>query len=133
MWSAHLGLHLATSASSLSPMLHHAYADLGGMAGGTNFSSPHAMAAVMAMSRPVDTMLVPGAKGFSVLSLQVWALDVGLLWSLYAGWKIAGQMATSQKARLAMFAIWAAGGAAMYAACIWLCTQPMQMRGMGMG
>ncbi len=91
------------------------------------------MADIMTIRRPVDLMLVPGSKGFSVLSLQVWALNFGLLWSLYAGWSVAGQMARSPRARLAMFAIWAAGGGAMYAACIWVCMQPMQMRGMGMG
>lgn len=131
MWTSHLGFHLATSASAFSPMFHHAYADLGSGLRGASFGSSYGMGATMAICRPVDLMLVPGAKGFSVLSLQVCALDLGLLWSLYAGWKIAGQMAPSPKSRLAMFAIWAIGGAAMYAACIWVCTQPMQMRGMG--
>jgi cytochrome c oxidase assembly factor CtaG/ferredoxin len=132
MWAAHLGFHLATSVSSLAPMLHHAYVDLAPGLRGAGMVSSHHMTAAM-ISRPIDLMLMPGSKGFSVLSLQLWTLDIGLLWSLYAGWRIAGQMASSASARTAMFVIWAMSVGAMYAACVWVCTQPMQMRGMVMG
>ncbi len=137
MWAAHLGFHLETSATALSPLLQHAYADLGPAFHMAGAVSPRAISptipAAMAVCSPMDRMLIPGAKGLSVLGLQVWALDLGVLCSLYAGWRIAGQMAAQPRARLAMFAVWAIGGAAMYAACVWVCMQPMQMRGMGMG
>jgi len=133
MWAAHLGFHLETSVAALSPLLQHASADLGPAFHAASAASPSAMPAAMAFCSPIDRMLMPGAKGVSVLSLQVWALDLGVLGSLYAGWRIAGQMAALPRARLAMFVVWAIGGAAMYAACVWVCMQPMQMRGMGMG
>jgi cytochrome c oxidase assembly factor CtaG/ferredoxin len=133
MWAAHLGFHLQTSATSIAPLLQHAYADL---APARHAASPGAMAAMapgMAWCSPMDRMLIPGSKGLSVLSLQIWTLNLGILASLYAGWRLASQMASRPRARHAMFAIWTLGGAAMYAACVWVCTQPMQMRGMGMG
>jgi cytochrome c oxidase assembly factor CtaG/ferredoxin len=131
MWVAHLGFHLATSTSSLLPMFRHAYADLASGLHMASLGSSYKAVDVMAICRPIDLMLMPGSKGFSVLSLQVWTLDVGLLLSLYAGWRICSQMVDSGRAKVCMFAVWALGGSMMYAACVWVCTQPMQMRGMG--
>lgn len=131
-WLAHLSFHIATSASSLGPAFDHAFADLAPRFHAAGESMMGAMPGMMAACRPVDVMLMPGAKGFNLLSVQVALLDLGLLATLYAGWRIVRELTESGRRRAVMHAIWMAACGVLYAAAVWMFTQPMQMRGMGM-
>jgi len=83
-------------------------------------------------SKPSQLMLIPGAKGINLFSLQIWMLDLGLLLTLYAGWRLVREMTASVRNAAAMLTIWALSSTAFYAICLWIYTQPMEMRGMGM-
>ena len=151
MWTAHLLFHLATAASSLTPTLAHAWHTLAGsvhrpamsaMAGMQGMSDMAAMpgmkmnmgsmSQMTMVSRPIQIMLLPGAQGLNLFHLQIWILDIGLLLTLYAGWRLVRQMAASLRGAMAMLMLWALGSGAFYAVCLWVYTQPMEMRGMGM-
>jgi cytochrome c oxidase assembly factor CtaG/ferredoxin len=106
MWTAHLLFHLVTGWGTLGPALHQASADFG-----WRFLPP----AHWAMQRAT-----------SVLSVQLFVLDAGLLLTLYLGWRLARQSA------LLVLLPWAMTVAAGYAAAIWIVLQPMQMRGVMM-
>jgi cytochrome c oxidase assembly factor CtaG/ferredoxin len=110
MWTAHLLFHLVTGWGTLGPALHQAAADFG-----WHFLAP----AHWAMQPP---LLAAG----TVLSVQLLALDAGLLLTLYLGWRLA-----KQTAPLLMLP-WATIVAAGYAAAVWIVLQPMQMRGVMM-
>ena len=100
MWSAHLGFHVATGWRALVPVVAR-------FAGG---------------DAPDWTLACAGVASDRLLTLQLLLLDGGLLLSLYAGWRIA------RTARgLAPFAGFAA---ALWAAGVLICVEPMQMRGM---
>jgi hypothetical protein len=58
----------------------------------------------------------------SVAWLQVLLLEAGLLFTLYAAWRIG----TSQ---LKLFAPWAGVACLLFAVGVWVFFQPMQMRG----
>jgi hypothetical protein len=113
MWLAHYSFHFLTSYDTLVPTGQRFVADLGWPALGR----PHWVAACC---RPVADWLP---------RLEVLFLDVGLLLSLYTGYR----MALAQSPRLAQ-ALWALAPWALlitllFAAGIWLVFQPMQMRG----
>jgi hypothetical protein len=57
-------------------------------------------------------------------------LDLGLLLSLYIGWRIAGACVTRLADRLRLLAPWATVLVGLYGTGIWVFLQPMQMRGM---
>jgi hypothetical protein len=77
-------------------------------------------------------MLTQGFDGTNLLSVQVLLMDVGLLFSLYVGWRLVREMTASAGSMAAMLAIWCASSTTLYAVCVWVLTQPMEMRGMAM-
>ncbi len=79
MWAAHLLFHLITGWATLDPALHQAAADLGWHL----FAPAH-----WRMEQP----LLPAN---TLLSVQLLLLDAGLLLTLYLGWRLARQWATS--------------------------------------
>jgi cytochrome c oxidase assembly factor CtaG len=114
MWTAHLLFHLSTAWSSLWPVLQRASIDLGvGWLG-----APHWRTASSILS--TDTLL----------ACQILVLDLGLLLSLYLGWRIAAAYSTRVASRLPLLAPWATLLVGLYIAGIWVFLQPMQMRGM---
>ena len=136
MWTAHLLFHLATAASSTLPILDQFASDFRAVAH-VHAAPINAMlaalpAAMPASCAPMMVMLTSGSGGTNLLSLQLWILDVGLLFSLYAGWRIIRQLTSTFRDSMAMLALWAISSTAFYALCVWVFTQPMQMRGMGM-
>ena len=84
------------------------------------------------VSKPINLMLTPGPQGINLFHLQVWILDVGLLMSLYAGWRVARELAGSMAKIVMMLSLWALASGVFYAICLWIYTKPMEMRGMGM-
>jgi cytochrome c oxidase assembly factor CtaG/polyferredoxin len=116
MWAAHLLFHLITGWATLDPALHQAAADLG-----WHLSAP----AHWVMEQPLLT-------ANTLLSAQLLLLDGGLLLTLYLGWRLARQWATSGGRALLLLLPWATMVAVAYAMGVWIMLQPMQMRGVMM-
>jgi cytochrome c oxidase assembly factor CtaG len=113
MWLAHYSFHFLTSYDTVAPTTQRFFADLGWPALG----QPHWVAACC---RPVVDWLP---------RLEVLFLDLGLLLSLYAGFRIAVVQSPRLSQALWALAPWALLMTALFAAGIWLVFQPMQMRG----
>ena len=67
-----------------------------------------------------------------MLSVQLLLLDAGLLLTLYLGWRLAQQWATTAGRAVLLLLPWATTVAVGYAAGVWILLQPMQMRGVMM-
>jgi cytochrome c oxidase assembly factor CtaG len=113
MWLAHYSFHLLTSYDTAVPAAQRFLGDLGW----TVLAEPHWVAACC---RPMMKWLP---------HLEVLFLDLGLLLSLYTGYRIA--LAQSPRLPLALRALapWALLIALLFALGIWIVFQPMQMRG----
>jgi ferredoxin len=116
MWAAHLLFHLITGIPTLLPVFQQAAHDFGWTA----------------LGHP-DWRSAGVAGGGILLQLQLLSIDVGLLLTLYLGWRMARQMADGTRRALRMLAPWALCVALLYIFGFWLLLQPMQMRGMMAG
>jgi cytochrome c oxidase assembly factor CtaG len=105
MWLAHYVFHFVTGYDTAIPLTQRFAADLGLIALGDPSWS-------LACCRPLPTWLLP---------LEILFLDMGLLLSLYAGYRLAPT--------LKVLAPWALLMVFLFAAGIWILFQPMQMRG----
>jgi len=65
-------------------------------------------------------------------SFDLLLLDLGLLFSLFIGWRIASTFRLNFKQTLRLNAPWSALAFVLYALGVWIIFQPMQMRGMMM-
>jgi cytochrome c oxidase assembly factor CtaG/polyferredoxin len=113
MWLAHYSFHLLTSYETVVPAAQRFVADLGWQALGT----PHWSAACC--RQEIDWLP----------RLEIIFLDVGLLLSLYTGYRIALAQSPRLSRALLALAPWAMLMALLFAAGVWLVFQPMQMRG----
>ncbi len=104
IWAAHFLYHLATAGPSVVPVLFRALA-LPAEAGAASFVGPATVSAV-----------------------ELLVLDFGLLLTLYAAWRLAGELSRERPLRL--FAPLAFAASAFWAAGAWVLLQPMAMRGM---
>ena len=116
MWAAHLLFHFFTTWQSAWPLLQQFASDSG------SFMLGH----------PAWSGGMSGASSQSLLAVQLFVLDAGLLLSLYAAWRVAKQMHSSTAGALRLVSPWAVGVIALYAFGFWILLQPMQMRGMVM-
>jgi hypothetical protein len=114
MWLAHYSFHFLTSYASAIPTMQRFVADLGG----TFLGSPQWSCACCA---PVAGWL---------LRLEIVFLDLGLLVSLYVGYRITQSQSQRLPQVLRAFAPWAVLMLFLFALGIWIVLQPMQMRGM---
>jgi hypothetical protein len=105
MWLAHYGFHFLTSYDTAVPVGQRFAADLGL----TWLGQP---AWGCACCRPLTGWLLP---------LELLFLDVGLLLSLYTGYRLAPTLKALTPWALLMVLLFAAG--------VWILFQPMQMRG----
>jgi len=105
MWLAHYCYHFLTSYDTAVPVAQRFAADLG-------LASLGELAWSSACCRPVTPWLLP---------LELLFLDVGLLVSLYTGYRLAPT--------LKALAPWALLLVLLFAAGVWILFQPMQMRG----
>jgi ferredoxin len=105
MWLAHYCFHFLTSCGTAMPVAQRFAADLG-------LTSLGAPAWGVACCRPVTPWL---------LHLELLFLDVGLLLSLYTGYRLAPT--------LKALAPWALLLVLLFATGVWIVFQPMQMRG----
>ena len=111
MWLAHFVFHFFTAALTPIPVVHRMAHDLG-----------------VAGSEP--TWSVSSLAFYSLPGLELFLLDLGLLLSLYIGWRIAGQMSSTR--RFVTFLPWGLLVGLLYATGVWIIFQPMEMRGMMM-
>jgi hypothetical protein len=116
MWLTHFSYHLLTSGQTALPVIQRAATDVGV----TRFGAP-------------DWSLSSTMLAFDWLpSLQLLLLDLGLLLTLYTGWRLASRFRLSFARTLGLAAPWAALGFVLYSIGVWIIFQPMQMRGMMM-
>ena len=113
MWLAHYSYHFLASWSTVTPALQRFAGDLG-------CSILGEPAWALACCRPVADWLP---------RLEILSLDVGLLLSLYSGYRIALTQSRQTSQALKMLAPWAALLVLLFAAGVWIVLQPMQMRG----
>jgi cytochrome c oxidase assembly factor CtaG/ferredoxin len=113
MWTAHYSFHLLTSFATVVPTTQRFAADLGW----TLWGPPQWSCACC----------VPAARW--LVRTEIVFLDLGLLLSLYAGYRIAVSQTSNGAAALKALAPWAALILMLFAAGIWIVFQPMQMRG----
>ena len=127
MWAAHLLFHLTTAGGNLRPVLDQLLLDVG------LHLPQHALAraAVDVLCSPQMRMVTAGGGGTSLLSLQIWILDAGLLFALYVAWRMLRPVAGSRLAATLLLLVAGLLAGAYYAAAVWLFNQPMQMLGMG--
>jgi hypothetical protein len=113
MWLAHYSFHFLTSYTTVVPTTQRFAADLGW----TFLGSPKWIRACCA----------PPARWWTLF--EILSLDVGLLLSLYTGYRIVGSQEQGLLRGLKILVPWAALMAILFAAGIWIVFQPMQMRG----
>jgi cytochrome c oxidase assembly factor CtaG len=113
MWLAHFLFHLVTSAGTLLPVIQRAAADVG-----VSFLGEPAWA---------SSCCVPATAG--LLRLEVLALQLGFLLSLYVGYRIARAHFAPLGRACRAFAPWAVLIFLLFAAGLWILFQPMEMRG----
>jgi ferredoxin len=105
LWAAHFLYHLATAGPSIGP----------------------------ALVRTVSGEAASGSAGAflglaAATGIELLVLDAGLLLTLYAGWRLARELASDRALRL--FAPLALAASALWLAGAWILLQPMAMRGM---
>ena len=113
MWLAHYSFHFFTSWRSLWPVTQRLAQD----SGWTLLGTPAWACACCAGAAPW------------ILRAELLFLGVGLLGSLYAGFRIAERNATSTSQATRSFAPWGTLMALMFVVAVWIVYQPMQMRG----
>jgi cytochrome c oxidase assembly factor CtaG len=110
MWIAHLVFHLFTGSHTPIPVFQRVAKDLNL----PSFGEPHWAIASWALPQLLD--------------FEIIVLEVGLLGSLYAAWKIAGRYGNA-KERAFVFAPWSLLALLFFLVAIWIIFQPMDMRG----
>jgi cytochrome c oxidase assembly factor CtaG/polyferredoxin len=113
MWLAHYSFHFLTSYASVVPTTQRFFADLG--------------YALLGSPKWSCACCVPPATW--LLRLEIVFLDLGLLLSLYAGYRIALSQTLRPAAAIKAVAPWAALLLLLFGVGIWIVFQPMQMRG----
>lgn len=113
MWLTHYCFHLFTSAETIVPVTQRLVAD---------WSGPW-------FGLPEWACCCCTAVGTSLLRLEIVFLDVGLLGSLYVGYRLARARHALPMTTLKAFLPWALLMLALFAAGIWIIFQPMEMRG----
>jgi cytochrome c oxidase assembly factor CtaG/polyferredoxin len=112
MWFAHYLLHFLTSAGTVIPVTQRLVNDLGGNLGEPAWS--------WCCCLPVAGWL---------LRLEIVALQLGMLLSLYLAWRIAESRHSGGWTALRAFLPWAVLVLVLFVFGIWIVFQPMQMRG----
>jgi ferredoxin len=114
MWLIHFSYHLLSGGQTALPVIQRATMDVGiNLLGEPNWSLSSAM--------PTFDWLP---------SLDLLLLDLGLLFTLYIGWRIASRFRLNFTHTLRLNAPWASLAVVLYAIGVWIIFQPMQMRGM---
>jgi cytochrome c oxidase assembly factor CtaG/polyferredoxin len=112
MWLAHYTFHFFGSFDAVIPAMQRCAGDLG-----------------LALGEPVWQCACCGPVADWLPRVEILFLDVGLLFSLYAGYRIALSQTNQASQALKILAPWALLMSFLFAIGIWIVLQPMQMRG----
>jgi cytochrome c oxidase assembly factor CtaG len=113
MWIAHYSYHLLTGANTIVPVFQRFLSDAGfSLFGNSDWTTGSLVR--------ID----------SLPSFQILLLDLGLLFTLYIGWRISLRYANRRARALGLLMPWASLAAALYIVGVWIVLQPMEMRGM---
>jgi len=132
LWSAHLLFHLSTSLTALPAILGQGLSEILDVFHLGHGPLLSVTAPITSMCEPMSLMLTAGSGGTSVLSVQLWMLDIGLLYTLYLCWKMIVAIVQQPSRRAALMSLWGSVALLCYVAGVWIFHQPMQMIGMGM-
>jgi cytochrome c oxidase assembly factor CtaG/polyferredoxin len=111
MWLAHFFFHLFTASHTPIPVIQRIASDLHvGFAGEPDWA--------------VRSWAIPELLDFEILFL-----DLGLLLTLYAAWRIAQKFDRKGSKALLIFSPWAVLATLLFCYGIWIVFQPMEMRG----
>jgi hypothetical protein len=111
MWLAHFVFHLFTGSHLPIPAIQRIALDLHlTLLGKPNWA--------------ISSWALPQLLDFEILFL-----DLGLLVSLYAGWKVAQRYNNSKKRSLLIFTPWSLVYVLFFLVAVWILFQPMDMRG----
>ena len=113
MWAGHSLFHVVTGWSTGWPTMQRIGSDVG-----------------IGLGKPLWTAMPALLRPDSLLSLQLFLLDAGLLLTLYAGWRIMREGAARSGPTVGLLLSWAGLALVLYASGVWTFLQPMQMRGM---
>ena len=113
MWLSHYSFHLLTSYDTVVPVAQRFTADLGW----TIFGQPRWLAGCCR-----------GVGGW-LPRLEILFLDLGLLLSLYTGYRIALEETSRFGQAMKVLWPWAMLMVLLFLAGVWIVLQPMQMRG----
>ena len=113
MWLAHYSFHFLASFDAVTPALQRFAGDLGW--------------AILGEPAWASTCCRPVADWLP--RLEILSLDLGVLLSLYSGYRIALSQSERPSQALKMLAPWAVLIVLLFAAGVWIVLQPMQMRG----
>jgi cytochrome c oxidase assembly factor CtaG/polyferredoxin len=113
MWIAHYSFHFLTSYDVLVPAAQRFAGDLG----------------CTVLGNPEWVATCCRTAGEALLRCEILALDLGLLLSLYAAWRVARSSTESAAAGTWAWMPWAVLLTGLFALGVWLVFQPMQMRG----
>jgi hypothetical protein len=111
MWLAHFFFHLFTASHTPVPVIQRIVSDLHvAFAGDPDWA--------------VRSWAIPELLDFEILFL-----DLGLLLTLYAAWRVAQNFDRKGSKALLIFAPWAVVATLLFCYGIWIVFQPMEMRG----
>lgn len=113
MWFSHYSFHFLTSYDTVIPVTQRFAAERGT----TMLGEPHWLAGCC---RPIGDWLP---------RLEILFLDLGLLLSLYTGYRIAQEQASGFVRAIKILLPWAVLMALLFSIGVWIVLQPMQMRG----
>src|SRR5262249_15619010 len=113
MWLTHYCFHLFTSAGTIVPVMQRLLLDLGSTWLGLPDWAGGCCATV----------------GSMLLRLEIIFLDIGLLGSMYVGYRLARSRHALPMRSFKAFAPWAILMLLLFALGIWIIFQPMEMRG----
>ena len=116
MWLIHFSYHLLNSGQAVVPVIQRAATDV----------------AITILGKPNWSLSSMMPSFDWLLSVDLLLLDLGLLFSLFVGWRIASTFRLNFTQTLRLNAPWSALAVGLYALGVWIIFQPMQMRGMMM-
>jgi len=114
MWAAHYVFHFLLGWKSASPVFQRVIGDLGLAVANQRAFSGSSLGLSMNNVRILQTLL----------------LDIGLLATLYLGWRVARVYAPQLRLAFRAMAPWSSVALVLYFFGVWTCLQPMQMRGL---
>ncbi|MFI5454764.1 MAG: cytochrome c oxidase assembly protein [Isosphaerales bacterium] len=117
MWLAHYGFHFLTSYGTVVPTMQRFAGDMGWSV----------------LGEPAWSRACCRAVAEWVPRLEIISLDLGLLLSLYAGYRIALRQSSRPSSALKAFLPWGVLILLLFAMGVWIVLQPMQMRGTMLG